>query len=77
MVFLSQLMCYARVCSKYDDFLFRESIPVSKLFEQGYSSQKLQSTFLKVYGHTDHHADLVKKIDTSVSPMKMTRYQTI
>ena len=40
-VFVSQLICYARVCSKYEDFLFRGSILVSKLLKQGYSSQKL------------------------------------
>ena len=64
--FVSQLICYARVCSKYEDFLCRESIMVSKLLKQGYSSRKLQTTFRKFDGH---QADLVHKFDTSVSHM--------
>ena len=59
---------YARVCSKYGDFLFRVlvSILVSKLLKQRYSSRKLQTTFRKFYGR---HTDLVHKFDTSVSHM--------
>ena len=34
-VFVSQLICYAPVCSKYEDFLFRGYIRVSKLLKQG------------------------------------------
>ena len=33
-VFVSQLIRYALVCSKYDDFLFRGSILVSKLLKK-------------------------------------------
>ena len=65
-VFVSQLICYARVCLKYEDFLCRGSIMVSKLLKRGYSSRKLQTTFQKFYGH---HTDLVHKFDTSVSHM--------
>ena len=57
---------YDRVCSKYEDFLFRVSILVSKLLKQIYSSQKLQTIFLKFYGR---HTDLVHKFVTSVSHM--------
>ena len=64
--FVSPLIRYARVCSKYEDFLFRGSILVSKLLKQGYSSQKLQTTFRKFYGR---HTDLVNKFNTSVSHM--------
>ena len=67
-VFVSQLIRYARVCSKYmyEDFLFRGSILVSKLLKQGYSSRKLQIIFRKFYVR---HIDLVHKFDTSVSHM--------
>ena len=66
-VFVSQLIRYARVCSKYEDFLFRGSIPISKLLKQGYSSRNsFQTTFRKFYGR---HTDLVNKFDTSVSHM--------
>ena len=52
-VFVSQLIRYARVCSKYEDFLFRGSIRVSKLLKQGYSARKFQTTFRKLCGrHT-------------------------
>ena len=65
-VFVSQLTRYARVCSKYVDFLFRGSILVSKLLRQGYSSWKLKTTFRKFYCH---HTDIVHKLYTSVSHM--------
>ena len=58
-VFVSQLIRYARVGSKYEDFLFRGSSLVSKLLKQGYSSR---TTFRKFYGR---HTDLVHKFDTS------------
>ena len=61
--FVSQLIRYARVGSKYEDFLFRGSILVSKLLNQGYSSR---TTFRKFYGR---HTDLVHKFNTSVSHM--------
>ena len=48
--FFSQSMHYACVSSKYEDFLFKGSILVSKLLRQGYSSQKLQTTFRKFCG---------------------------
>ena len=65
-VVVSQLIRYARVCSKYEDFLFRGSILVSRLLKQEYSSQKLQTTFQKLYGC---HVDLVHKFETSVPHM--------
>ena len=65
-VFVSKLIRYAWVCLKYEDFLCRGYILVSKLLKQGYSSRKLLTTFRKLYGR---HADLVHKFDTSVSHM--------
>ena len=56
----------AQVCSKYEEYLFRESILVIKLLRHGYSSQKLQTTFRKFY---DRHTDFVNKFDTSLSHM--------
>ena len=52
--------------SKYDDFLLRGSILVSKLLKHGYSSLKLQTTIGKFDGR---HTDLVHKLDISVSYM--------
>ena len=54
--FVSQLICYARVCSKYKDFLFRAYILVSKLLSQERSSRKCPTTFRKLYGR---HTELV------------------
>ena len=44
-VFVSQLIRYARLCSRYEYLMFRVCILVSKLSSQGYSSWKLQITF--------------------------------
>ena len=63
-VFVSKLIRYARVCSKFEDFLFRGSILVSKLLQQGYFSRKLHITFRKFNGR---HTDLVHKFDTRVT----------
>ena len=49
---------------------------VSKLLKQGYSLQKLLTTFRKFYRR---HTDLVHKFDTSVSHMSnglFTNYDT-
>ena len=61
--FVSQLIRYARVCSKHEDFLFRGSILVSKFLKQGYSLRTFLTTFRKFYGR---HTYLVQKFDTSV-----------
>ena len=65
-VFISQLIRYARVCSRYNDFLYRGSILTSKLLKQGYSVEKLKTAFRKFYGR---HSDLVGKYNISVSHM--------
>ena len=65
-VLVSQLIRFAQVCSKYEDFLFRGSILVSKILKQGCSLRKLQTTFRNFYGR---HTDLVHKFDKSVSHM--------
>ena len=56
-VFVSQLIRCSQVCS------FRGSIKFLKLLKQGYSSQKLPTTFRKLYGCD---TDLVQKCNTSV-----------
>ena len=63
-VFVSQLIRYARVCSKYEDFRFRGSILVS--LKQGYSSRKLLTTFWKLYAR---HTDIVHKFETPLCHM--------
>ena len=58
-VFVSQLLRYAWVCSKYETFLFRGYILVSTLL-------KLQTTFSNFYGP---NTDPLHKFDTSVLHM--------
>ena len=65
-VFISQLIRYARVCSRYNDFLYRGSILTSNLLKQGYAVEKLKTAFRKFYGR---HSDLVGKYNISVSHM--------
>ena len=65
-VFISQSIRYARVCSRYNDFLYRGSILTSKLLKQGYAVEKLKTAFEKFYGR---HSDLVGKYSISVSHM--------
>ena len=53
-VYASQLICYARCCSNYSDFLSCHRAPVTKLLSQGYKVNCLSNTFKKFYGrHTD------------------------
>ena len=65
----AKLIRYALVCSKYEDFLFRGSILVSKLMQQGYSSRKLQTTFRKFYRR---HTDIIYKFDTVLYMLNKT-----
>ena len=55
-VYASQLICYARCCSNYSDFLLRHRALVIRLPSQGYKVNHLSNTFKKFYGR---HTDLV------------------
>ena len=46
-VFVSQLICYVQVCSKYDDVLFRGSILVSKLHNDYHNSSSIWPNYLQ------------------------------
>jgi hypothetical protein len=41
-VYISQLIRYARACSKYDQFLVRGSVLTNKLMSQGFELSRLQ-----------------------------------
>jgi hypothetical protein len=41
---------YARACSKYDQFLVRDSVLTNKLMLQGFQLSRLQAAFRKFYG---------------------------
>ena len=49
-VYVSQLIRYARACTKYQDFIKRGKLLTTGLFSQGYQRQTLLSTLKKLYG---------------------------
>ena len=48
-VYISQLICFARVSSHVDDFYTRNKVLTTKLLRQGYSYHKLRKVFSKLY----------------------------
>jgi hypothetical protein len=50
MVYISQLIRFARACSKYDKFLVRGSLLTNKLMSQEFQWSRLQAVFRKFYG---------------------------
>ena len=65
-VFVSQLICYARASSRYQDFIHRGCLLTNKLLGQGYLLPRLKTAFKKFYGR---HHDLVDKYDGSMTCM--------
>ena len=62
-VYASQLVCYARCCSSYSDFLIHHRALVKRLLSQGYKVNHLSNTFKKFYGR---HTDLVGQYKKNV-----------
>ena len=52
-VYISQLICYARVCYNVDDFNNRKLFLTAKLLKQGYRYHKIRKAFSKFY-HRQH-----------------------
>ena len=48
-VYISQLFCFARVCSNVDDFNNRNLFLTARLLKQGYRYHKIQKAFSKFY----------------------------
>ena len=48
-VYISQLVCFARVCSNVDDFNNRNLFLTTKLLKQGYRYHKFRKAFSKFY----------------------------
>ena len=63
---IKQLIRYARCCSHYDDFRYRQKCLVDRLLSQGYIALRLEKSFKKVYGR---YQDLIEKYDRSVNVM--------
>ena len=50
-VYISQLICFARVCSNVDDFNNRNLFLTAKLLKQGYKYHKIRKHFLNSTTH--------------------------
>ena len=57
-VYISQLIRFARVSSHVDDFNTRNKVLTAKLLRQGYSNHKIRKAFSKFYRR---HFDIVIK----------------
>ena len=57
-VYISQLICFARVCSYVYDFNNRNLFLTDKLLKQGYRYHKIRKAFSKFY---DRHSELIIK----------------
>ena len=55
-VYISQLIHFARVCSKVDDFNNRNLFLTAKLLKQGYRYHKIRKAFSKFY---HRHSELI------------------
>ena len=57
-VYISQLICFARVCSNVNDFNNRNLFLTAKLLKQGYRYHKIRNAFSKFYLR---HSELIVK----------------
>ena len=57
-VYISQLICFARVCSNVDNFNNRNLFSTAKLLKQGYRYHKIRKAFSKFY---QRHSELIVK----------------
>ena len=75
-VFVSPLICYAQVCSKYEDLSVQRFYSSFKLIRAGYSSQKLQTAFRNsmVVIQTFWHV-CVTYVEGSFTNIDMTGFQ--
>ena len=64
--FISQLIRYARPCSRYECFILRARRLSSKRLKQGYLAERLESSFRTFYGR---YVDLIQQYDVSLSRM--------
>ena len=63
MVYISQFISFARVCSHVDDFNARTKCLTAKLPKQGYGYHKLRKDFSKFYRR---HHELVSKCNVKL-----------
>ena len=66
-VYISQLVRYARICNRKDDFIYRHRRLSLKLQQQGYKYQQLMKSFHKFYRS---HSDELKKFGTTLMELR-------
>ena len=65
-VYISQLICFARVCSNVDDFNNRNLFLTAKLLKQGYRYHKIRKAFSKFY---HRHSELIVKYNIGLKTL--------
>ena len=65
-VYISQLIRFARACSKVSDFNYRNQVITDKLLQQGFRYHKLRRTFTKFYRRND---SLLEKYNTCLKTL--------
>ena len=63
-VYISRIVCFARACSDYHDFVSRHNILVKKLLSQGYEIHMLRKSFKKFM---ENHENLVSQYNIQLS----------
>ena len=70
-VYISKLICFARVCSNDDDFNNRNLFLTAKLLKQDYRYHKILKAFSKFY---HRHSDLIVKYNIGLKSSSATRH---
>ena len=65
-VYISQLNCFARVCSNVDDFNNRNLFLTAQLLKQGYRYHKIRKAFCKFY---NRHSELIIKYNIGLKTL--------
>ena len=65
-VYISQLICFTRVCSNVHDFNNRTLFLTAKLLKQGYRYNKIRKAFSKFY---HRHSELIVKYNIGSDSM--------
>ena len=65
-VYISQLICFARVCSNVDDFNNSNLFLTAKLLKQGYRYHKIRKAFSKFY---HRHSELIVKYNIGLKTL--------
>ena len=73
-VYISQLVRYARICSRKDGFIYRHRRLSLKLQQQGYKYQQLMKSFHIFYRS---HSDELKKFGTTLMELRSSIWKEV